>query len=64
MDVDVDVDVRCLTFYNLALGVVAEPVDRGLLVQEIGNLVPHRVKSLTYQIDARHFLAWRSALIV
>ena len=51
-----------------AAGAVAESLERGPRVREIGrwaveNLVPGRVKPMTYKIDTCRFLAWRSELI-
>ena len=40
------------------LGAVAELVEYGLHMREIGSSVPGRVKSKTYKIDTCHFLAW------
>ena len=37
-------------------GVVAESVEQGLRVWEIGSLVPQRIKPMSYKIDTCHFL--------
>ena len=42
---------------------VAELIERGPNVWEIGSSVPGRVKSMTYKIDTCCFLAWRFAII-
>ena len=47
----------------MSRGVVAELVERGYHVREIGSSVPGRVKSMTYKIDTWLFLAWRSVLV-
>ena len=52
-----------LYIYNrqgLAPGAVAESVERGPRVQEIGSSVPGRVKPMTYKIYKLCFLARRS----
>ena len=46
-----------------SLGTLAESVERRPRMSEIGNLVPSRVKPVTYKIYTCHFLAWCSALI-
>ena len=37
---------------------VAELVECRLPVREVENLIPGRVKSMTYRIDTCHYLAW------
>ena len=40
-------------------GMVAESVERGPHVREIGSSILSRVKPMTYETDTCRFLAWR-----
>ena len=42
---------------------MAKSIERGPRVQEIGSLVPGRVKQMTYKVDTCPFLAWQSVII-
>ena len=42
---------------------MAELVELGPRVQEIGSSVPGQINPMTYKIDTCHFLVWCSALI-
>ena len=42
------------------MGAVAELIECGPHVWEMGSLIPGRVKPMTYQIVTYRFLAWHS----
>ena len=51
------------SFYPFLPIAVAESVERGPRIREMGRFVPGRVKPMTYKINACRFLAWLSALL-